>query len=88
MNHSRETIAAIATPVGTSGIGVIRISGEDAIAVCDRVFRPHGRKKAGRGKLAASATHTAHYGQILDPANGEVLDDVLVLVMKGPGTYS
>ena len=88
MNHSRETIAAIATPVGTSGIGVIRISGEDAIAVCDRVFRPHGRKKAGRGKLAASATHTAHYGQILDPANGEVLDDVLVLVMKGPGTYT
>ncbi|MBQ6240600.1 MAG: tRNA uridine-5-carboxymethylaminomethyl(34) synthesis GTPase MnmE [Firmicutes bacterium] len=88
MNHSRETIAAIATPVGTSGIGVIRISGEDAIAVCDRVFRPHGRKNAGRGKLAASATHTAHYGQILDPANGEVLDDVLVLVMKGPGTYT
>ncbi|MBQ5959531.1 MAG: tRNA uridine-5-carboxymethylaminomethyl(34) synthesis GTPase MnmE [Firmicutes bacterium] len=83
MIHSKETIAAIATPVGTSGIGVIRISGDDAIDVCGRIFRPHGRKA-----LAEAATHTAHYGRICDPADGETLDDVLVLVMRGPGTFT
>ncbi len=83
MIHSKETIAAIATPVGTSGIGVIRVSGDDAIDVCSRIFRPHGRRT-----LAEAATHTAHYGRICDPADGETLDDVLVLVMRGPGTFT
>lgn len=83
MIHSKETIAAIATPVGTSGIGVIRVSGDDAIAVCSRIFRPHGRRT-----LAEAATHTVHYGRICDPADGETLDDVLVLVMRGPGTFT
>ena len=69
MIHSKETIAAIATPVGTSGIGVIRISGDDAIDVCGRIFRPHGRKA-----LAEAVTHTAHYGRICDPADGETLE--------------
>lgn len=77
-----DTIAAIATAVSDSGIGIIRISGEDAIQVADRVYRSKGNKKT----LLNVESHTIHYGFIY---NGEeLIDEVMVAVMKAPNTYT
>lgn len=77
-----DTIAAIATAMSNSGIGIIRVSGNEAIAVADRVFQS---RKAGK-RLADVLSHTVHYGVIRD---GEtVLDEVLVLVMRAPHSYT
>lgn len=77
----RETIAAIATGMGSAGIGIVRISGDDSITIADSVFRA----KNGR-KLVDSKSHMAHYGHIVD--GDKVIDEVLVLVMKAPNTYT
>lgn len=85
MMHSRkttDTIAAIATAMNSSGIGIVRISGNEAIAIADRIFKSKKKDK----KLENVATHTIHYGVIQD--GDEVLDEVLVLVMKGPHSYT
>ena len=79
--ESRETIAAIATGMGNAGIGIVRISGENAFAVADAVFRGKNKKK-----LSESKSHTAHYGHIYD--GDELVDEALVLVMKAPHTYT
>ncbi len=76
-----ETIAAVATAMSSSGIGIIRVSGETAIEIVAQVFS----KKNG-GNLADVPTHTIHYGWIHD--GSEVLDEVLVAVMKGPHSYT
>ncbi len=73
------TIAAIATAPGEGGIAVIRVSGTEAISVCDRVFRS---KKA----LAESPSHTLVYGHIVH--NDTVLDEVLVGIMRAPRSYT
>jgi len=73
-----ETIAAITTPAGTGGVAVIRISGDRALVVADKVFS---------GEVASYATHTAHYGRIVD-AQGVPVDDVLLLVMLGHKSYT
>ncbi len=78
INNSR-TIAAIATPQGTGGISVIRISGQDAVAVADRVFFPKSLKEA--------KTHTVHYGFIKN-SKGDKIDEVLVSVMLAPRTFT
>lgn len=77
-----DTIAAIATAMSSSGIGIIRISGEEAIAIADKIFKCKNSRKT----LAQSASHTIHYGVIQDA--DEVLDEVLVLLMKGPRSYT
>lgn len=79
--ESRETIAAIATGMGNAGIGIVRISGDAAITVADRVFKGKSNKK-----LSESGSHMAHYGHIYD--GEELIDEVLVLVMKEPNTYT
>ena len=79
--ESRETIAAIATGMGNAGIGIVRISGDAAITVADRVFKGKSNKK-----LSESRSHMAHYGHIYD--GEELIDEVLVLVMKEPNTYT
>jgi tRNA modification GTPase len=76
-----DTIAAISTPLGEGGIAVIRVSGDDAIAVADRVFK-------GKRPLNKAATHTVHYGFIVDPATGERIDEVLVTVMRAPRSFT
>lgn len=79
--EQRETIAAIATGMGNSGISIIRLSGPEAIEVADKIFRAKNGKK-----LSTSESHKAHYGHIYD---GEaIVDEVLVLVMKAPHTYT
>lgn len=79
----RETIAAISTsPMGNGGIGIVRISGNEAVAIADRLFV----SKNGRKKLTDVASHTVHYGNIVH--QDEIIDEVLVIVMKAPNTYT
>ena len=80
--HLDDTIAAVSTAMTPAGIGIVRISGNDAFEVADRVFRA---KKEGK-KLSAVKSHTIHYGWITE--GEEVIDEVLVMVMKGPKTYT
>ena len=78
-----DTIAAISTPPGEGGIGIVRLSGPDAIAIADTVFVPAGGHAPA---LAEVPTHTLHYGHIT--ANDRRLDEVLVSVMRSPRTYT
>lgn len=77
-----ETIAAIATATGNSGIGIVRVSGDEAIEICDRIFVANNNKK----RLADAPSHTVHYGNIV--ADGKIIDEVLAIVMKAPNTYT
>lgn len=77
-----DTIAAIATAMTNSGIGVIRISGEDAFAVIDRVYRSKNHNKI----LSHCKSHTIHYGYIYDEE--EMIDEVMVLLMRFPNSYT
>ncbi len=76
-----DTIAAIATSMSSSGIGIIRISGEDAVTITEKIFRMKNGKK-----LSEMPTHTIHYGHICD--GEEVIDEVMVLLMRGPKSYT
>lgn len=78
----RDTIAAISTAVSESGIGIIRISGENAVQVADRIYRSKGKRKL----LAEAPSHTIHYGYICD--GDEVIDEVLVMLMRGPRSFT
>ncbi|WP_313580993.1 tRNA uridine-5-carboxymethylaminomethyl(34) synthesis GTPase MnmE [Lacrimispora sp.] len=78
-----NTIAAIATAMSSSGIGIIRISGEESFQIIDRIFK--GKGKSGK-KLSEEPSHTIHYGYIID--GGEVIDEVLVLIMRGPRSFT
>lgn len=77
-----DTIAAIATAMSNSGIGIVRISGDEALEVADRIFRP----KKGSRKVSDMETHTIHYGYVVD--GEEVVDEVLLLIMKAPRSYT
>lgn len=74
-----ETIAAISTGMTNSGIGIVRISGNDAFSIADRIYK-------GKRKITESESHTIHYGHIMD--EDETIDEVLVMVMKGPRTFT
>lgn len=81
INNLSDTIAAIATGMNQGGIGVIRVSGEHAIEIVDSVFVP---KKAGK-EVKNLKTYTAAYGNIVDE---DVIDEVIVLLMKAPASYT
>lgn len=76
-----DTIAAVATAPGEAGIGIVRISGDAAVEVGDRVFR-------GKRRLGESESHRMVYGRIVDPESGETVDEGLAVVMKGPRSYT
>lgn len=79
-NSENDTIAAISTPVGEGGISIIRISGEDALPVAEKIYK---------GKdLAKVASHTINYGHIIDPDSHEEVDEVMLSVMRAPHTYT
>lgn len=75
----KDTIAAISTGLSEGGIGMIRISGDDAIEICDKIYK-------GKQKLIDVESHTIHYGHIYD--GDTLLDEVMVSVMRGPRTYT
>lgn len=77
-----DTIAAIATAVSSSGIGIVRVSGSQAISVVDQIFKSKNKGK----RLKNVASHTVHYGVIQD--EDIMLDEVLVVVMRGPHSYT
>src|SRR5882724_3086502 len=78
-----DTIAAVATPLGEGGLAVIRISGPEALKVADHCFAPVGK---GAVKPTAAATHTIHFGHVL--CNGQIVDEVLLSVMREPRTFT
>ncbi|WP_277631007.1 tRNA uridine-5-carboxymethylaminomethyl(34) synthesis GTPase MnmE [Atopococcus tabaci] len=82
MSIEFDTIAAISTPPGEGGIGIVRISGDEALEIADRVYR------LGKKKLTDQNTHTIHYGRIHDPKTDELIDEVMVTIMRAPKTYT
>jgi tRNA modification GTPase len=83
MNLFTDTVAAISTPLGEGALGVIRITGPEALSVADRSFRPSG--KAGV-EPSDAPSHTVHYGKIV--RDGSVVDEVLLTVLRAPRTFT
>ena len=77
-----DTIAAIATAMTNSGIGIIRISGQDSFKIIDQIYQ----SKHGNKKLSQMPSHTIHYGYICD--KNKVIDEVIILLMKAPNSYT
>ena len=86
------TIAAIATPSGEGGIGIVRISGPDAADIAGRIFRSKGRARTTvvdtNVDLRSSESHRLLYGNIVDPSSNQVIDEVLLGWMAAPHTYT
>lgn len=78
-----DTIAAIATAVSDSGIGIIRVSGDEAIKIVSRIYQNARHEKV----LDRYDSHTIHYGFIVNQ-NGEIIDEVMISVMKAPKSYT
>ncbi len=81
--YEHDTICAVSTPPGAGGIGIIRISGKNAIMIVSKIFKPHKDKQ-----LVSAATHTLHYGHVVDPVSNETVDETLVSIMRAPATYT
>lgn len=77
----KDTIAAVATGMTNSGIGIVRISGEEAFSIIDKIYKSKKNKI-----LSQQQSHTIHYGHIYD--GNAIVDEVMVSVMKAPGTYT
>lgn len=82
MGMDFDTIAAISTPPGEGGIGIVRISGDEAIEIADKLY------SMGKKSLADQDTHTIHYGKVVNPKTGDIVDEVMVSVMRAPKTYT
>ena len=78
-----DTICAVSTPPGEGGIGIIRVSGPDAVRIAALIFRPRGSKD-----LLNASTHSMLFGHVHDPAMNDVVDEALVSVMRAPATYT
>lgn len=79
----QDTIAAISTPVGEQAIGIVRMSGQNAIPIIKRIF-----KEGARREFSQIVSHQVYYGHIIEPDRKEIVDEVLVLVMKAPRSYT
>jgi len=77
-----DTIAAISTPPGEGGIGIVRLSGDEALDIAEKVY------KQGDKRLSDQPSHTIHYGNVYHPKTDEKLDEVMVTIMKAPKTYT
>jgi len=81
MNITDDTIAAIATPIGLGGIGIIKISGPKAIEIARRIFRP-------RNESLPLKSHHLYYGEVVDPYQGYPIDEALLSFMAKPRSYT
>ncbi len=79
----QDTIAAIATPPGEGGIGIVRLSGPDALEVASRVFSPSSGIDPRQ-----CASHTIHHGHVGEPDTGAVIDEAILLLMRAPRSYT
>ena len=77
-----DTIAAISTPIGIGGIGIIRVSGKDTIQIVDKIFKAINKKS-----ILDTPSHTITYGYIVND-NGNILDEVLIMLMRAPKTFT
>jgi tRNA modification GTPase len=80
-SEGNETIAAISTPFGVSGIGIVRVSGSSAESIAKRLFKP-------KNEPFQFISHHFHYGEIVDPQDSHSIDEVLLVLMKAPKTYT
>src|SRR5699024_8391205 len=78
-----DTIAAISTPMGEGAIAIVRLSGDQAVEIADKVFRGANKKQ-----LAEVESHTIHYGKLIDPISEEIAEEVMVSVMRAPRTFT
>lgn len=78
--YESDTIAAIATPMGEGGIGIVRLSGPHCCEIAERIFK---RKAAGPWD-----SHRLYYGHVVDPLTGEAVDEALCVLMKAPRSYT
>lgn len=83
LTNLEDTITAISTPLGEGGIGIVRLSGRNSIAIAESLFRP----PAGRAPSSTSS-HSLIYGNIVDPESGSSVDEVLITTMRKPHTYT
>ncbi|MGM0238222.1 MULTISPECIES: tRNA uridine-5-carboxymethylaminomethyl(34) synthesis GTPase MnmE [Enterococcus] len=77
-----DTIAAISTPPGEGAISIVRLSGDDAVEIASKLY------KSGSKNLQEVASHTIHYGHMIDPQTKQVVDEVMVSVMRAPKTFT
>jgi tRNA modification GTPase len=76
-----DTITAISTPLGEGGIGIVRISGKEAVKIAEMIF-------TGEKSVTEIPSHRVTYGEIIDPHTGEVIDEVLLTVFRAPKSYT
>src|SRR4051812_42238490 len=78
-----DTITAVSTPMGEGAIAIVRISGDEAVLIADRIYKsPNGKK------LIEVDTHTIHYGNLIDPVSEAIVEEVMVSVMRAPKTFT
>jgi len=80
-----DTIAAISTPIGESGIGIVRLSGPKTIEIAKKIFRD---KKLKIRNIEDFSSYTAHYGLLINPDNEETIDETILILMKKPKSYT
>lgn len=78
-----DTIAAISTPMGEGAIAIVRLSGDEAVNIADQIFQSPNKKK-----LQEQTSHTIHYGHLIDPKTDEIIEEVMVSLMRGPKTFT
>lgn len=76
-----DTISSISTPMGEGAIAIVRLSGDDAVSIADKIYK-------GKNKLVDVDSHTINYGHIIDPETNDVVEEVMVAVMRAPRTYT
>ncbi|MCE4956698.1 tRNA uridine-5-carboxymethylaminomethyl(34) synthesis GTPase MnmE [Macrococcoides caseolyticum] len=76
-----DTISSISTPMGEGAIAIVRLSGDDAVSIADKIYK-------GKNRLVNVESHTINYGHIIDPETNEVVEEVMVAVMRAPRTYT
>ena len=83
--YFKDTIAAISTAIGEGGIGIVRVSGPEAISTINKIFKGYGQTDKDLNEVD---TYTAHYGHIINPKDEQIIDEVICLVMKATKTYT
>ena len=83
MNYPDDTITAISTPVGQGGIGIVRLSGDKAFSIADRIFISKNKTRPSE-----ALSHSMLYGHVIDPINKISIDEVLASVMRAPNSYT
>ncbi len=78
-----DTIAAVSTAMGEAGIGIVRVSGPEAMEILSKIFRPKNPERFAKG-----LGYRIYYGQVFDPDSGSSVDEVLVSVMRGPNSFT